>query len=77
MLWQWDLLLTEYSSGGSNMVKFSTTDIMSVGLLILSIWIFIISLSLNNFSIKLLGIISSIIIFGAEVTYLIQWVAKK
>lgn len=59
------------------MVKFSTTDIMSVGLLILSIWIFIISLSLNNFSIKLLGIISSIIIFGAEVTYLIQWVAKK
>ena len=59
------------------MVKFSTTDLMSIGLLIFSIWEFIVSLSFGSFTLKLLGIVSSIIIFGAEVAYLIQWVGKR
>ena len=50
---------------------------MSIGLLILSMWIFIVSLPIESFIIKLLGIVSSIIIFGAEVAYLIQWVSKR
>jgi len=54
------------------MVKVSTLDIASIGLFFLSIYIFFTALNSTSTLIKLIGLISSIILFLSEGFFFIQ-----
>ena len=53
-------------------MRIKTDDILALGLVLISITMFFVSLSIEDYLLKLLGIAGSISVFIAEIVYLFQ-----